>query len=172
MIFQHTWEKVLSGEKTQSRRIVKPEHQVGLTDGWGGPILCVTTGKVFHQKIVYGVGKDYAVQPGRTQKAIARIRITDIRHEDVRRISEEDAKAEGFTHPVEFLRVWSRMHDPTFMLWFDERVHSFLWYAGSIRKDPVIGCGDWSDFQKAIASRSAERYDAWALTFELVRAKP
>ncbi len=31
MIFQHTWEKVLSGEKTETRRLKKGPYSVGRT---------------------------------------------------------------------------------------------------------------------------------------------
>lgn len=39
-----------------------------------------------------------------------RIRITSLRDEDVRQISAEDAAAEGFASPEDFLAVWNLMH--------------------------------------------------------------
>ena len=43
----------------------------------------------------WAVGYVYAVRPGRGQKAVGRIRITNIRREHVQDISEADAIAEG-----------------------------------------------------------------------------
>jgi hypothetical protein len=73
------------------------------------------------------------------------IRITDIRREDVRTISEADAHAEGFTSSLEFLRVWCSMHDK-----------------GAIKASQA---GDYL----MLGARPAALYDAWALTFEAVR---
>ena len=136
MIFQHTWQQVLDGTKTQTRRLVKPGEWVGYI----GKDVLSGTGRT-----VYEVGKTYAVQPGRGQAAVGRIRITSIRQEDVRQISKADALAEGFSGPLEFLRVWCGMHDP-----------AAIKQAGS--------AGDYLQ----IGDRPAERYQAWALTFEVV----
>ena len=54
MIFQHTWEKVLSGEKTETTR------------WWDG--------------FPYKLGRSYAVQPGRGRKSVGRIVIDGIRY--------------------------------------------------------------------------------------------
>ena len=76
---------------------------------------------------------------------MARIRITDIRREDVSNISFEDAVAEGFPDEFEFMRTWLKMYDK------------------QVFRDEYWGL-------KTLAARPAERYDAWALTFELVTA--
>jgi hypothetical protein len=147
MIFQHTWQKVLSGEKTQTRRIVKPgQYQRRDFDLPGAPIV-----QVAHTKngvvgtgtpVVYNVGSTYAVQPARTAKAIARIRILSIRREDVRDISADDAFREGYGGIVDFLRVWTSMHDK------------------SAVEFPNL---------RYLYDRPAEHYQAWVLTFELVK---
>jgi len=91
MIFQYTWEKVLAGQKTQTRRIVKPEHW----EFCDGPELAIDT--VFYgTRIKWQVGRTYAVQPGRGKPAVGRIKITAIRKERVQDITEADAVAEGF----------------------------------------------------------------------------
>lgn len=172
MIFQHTWEKVLSGEKTQTRRIVKPGD--GFTTPLAMEVIGRNPGRVIHtvpsyhnpganfkniysvmngKRIVYEVGNTYAVQPGRTQKAVARIRILDIRREDVRSISWEDTQSEGFTNKVMFFNTWLQMHDPSIYEIFRDY------------KLPYDGIKTASEL---IDSRPANRYDAWALTFELV----
>lgn len=86
MIFQHTLNKVLSGEKWQTRRLAKPNSQP------------------------YTVGNLYAVQPARGKPAVARIRITGIRLERVTSITIEDAIAEGFESCEEFLNAWVEIH--------------------------------------------------------------
>lgn len=135
MIFQHTWEKVLSGQKTQTRRIVKPEHMItfavaleviGRNHGqmlqsapqiprsalpksmWA--VVLPNPIPPWKPKSIYEINKTYAVQPGRGKKAVGRIRITDIRREDVRRISEADVLAEGFNNRHEFMAIWDAMH--------------------------------------------------------------
>lgn len=120
MIFFHTADKVLSGEKTQTRRL----------------------------KGNYAVGKTYSVQPGRGKKAVARIRITLIRREDVRWICYNDVLAEGFESSREFLALWVKLHDRTF------------------REDPQL-----SDpaFLMGLLDRPEELYLAWVLHFELVK---
>ncbi len=127
MIFQHTAALVLAGVKTQTRRPVarggdfhQPPRSV-FTDG-----ECV--------EIVYGlcrnrwrVGQTLAVQPGRGQRAIARIRVTAIRYEArAGAISEVDARAEGYDDPAAFGAVWQAMHgaaaldQPCWCLTFDK----------------------------------------------------
>jgi hypothetical protein len=144
MIFQETWEKVLGGEKTQTRRLVKPHHTKA-----GQP--------------QYKVGQVHAVQPGRAMRSIwwrsekdgsitswipdmenyslwkkiaghpynggwkqLRIRITDVRREPVRDISIEDATAEGFhcgdQHYADvspFIMVWQKLHTKPGTRWQD-----------------------------------------------------
>ena len=97
MIFQETWRQVLAGRKTQTRRVVKA----------GQPCRWV-------------VGKTYAVQPARTQRAVGRIRITDVRRERLGDITPSDARAEGFDTIDEFVQTWTRLHgrfDPEVIVW-------------------------------------------------------
>lgn len=173
MIFQHTWEKVLSGEKTQTRRIVKPKtvfpsnmRSTDNTDGdwmWHGKVFTASACKpgtgywglgYTEARIKYEVGKTYAVQPGRGKKAVARIRILSIRREDVREISGQDVKAEGFDNRVAFMNVWLQMHDPEIY---------------EIYRDYRFPHQEYKQAAPFLRSRPAERYDAWALTFEVVK---
>lgn len=90
-----------------------------------------------------------------------RIRITAIRREDVRDISDKDARAEGFATPMHYLATWLSMHDRPMY----RRLFARLIKAG----------GPWwtmlsSDYERGIMdylrSRPAHLYDAWVLTFE------
>ena len=154
MIFAHTWQKVLSGEKSQTRRIVKPDHRSYVNPSFtGDAITRVKPSTDYFDRDLYAVGKTYAVQPGRGKKQVARIRITDIRQEDVRQISDEDVKAEGFNDPVDFWYVWCNMHDPKIDVY-------------------SIPCG-WQQAlndkaRDSLLRQPADRYQAWVLEFELV----
>jgi hypothetical protein len=154
MIFQHTWDKVMSGVKTQTRRLAKPGDRLRTVENpFGGYIVQAVLSA--SGKPRYQVGQTYAVQPGRGQKGLARIRITNIRREDVRQISAQDAKAEGFESPLDFLRLWVNLHDPSITLSFQARA-----------KDAKHS-GNAQAVIDLLASRSAVDYDAWALTFQL-----
>lgn len=118
MIFQHTWQRVLDGTKTQTRRPCKPGEFYEPADAANGYPEGVfrwkrnDTDEWLERSVPkYIVGKDYAVQPGRGQKAVGRIRITGIRRENVRKISDDDARAEGFASRNAFLYLWQLMHD-------------------------------------------------------------
>lgn len=177
MIFQHTWEKVLSGEKTQTRRIVKPHdyinrwHLNGDDDCTINEILTPRKKPTKYEtsRNVYLLGKTYAVQPGRGQKAIAHIEITDIRHEDVRCISDEDARAEGFDSPLDFLAKWTQMHDRQMQFDRDDEnwADDGTWNYWANRK---WGKADSLVMWSYLAVRPANRFMAWALTFKLVQA--
>lgn len=119
-------------------------------------------------RIKYQGGYDYAVQPGRTKSGLwwnpftheimppvtvpwkdfvpLRIRILSIRREDVRNISEADALSEGGYSPFEYLCLWTSMHDKV----------NLISLKGSTLQDYT-------------ATRPAARYDAWVLTFEVVK---
>ena len=207
MIFTD-WQKVATGEKTQTRRLVKQGEYL-LVDCTTLEPLCVTSEPVLsdmqvtsHEgrfyklvsgdnvyrgfKCPYTVGKTYAVQPAvgnaaiwvkrdgeqlvtwydlyperkeprdgglngvwaRTQGfAPLRIRITHIEREDVRYIIHPDAQAEGFKNAHEFLCAWCAMYDKPMA----ENLENF-----------------WAILNKQIIDRP-ERYQAWAITFELVK---
>ncbi len=86
MIFQHTWEQILAGTKTQTRRLAK-----GAAPPWR-------------------VGRSYAVQPGRGKHAVGRILVTAVRREPLGRLSAGDVQAEGYASRAEFEATWSEMH--------------------------------------------------------------
>jgi hypothetical protein len=101
MIFSHTLQQVIRGEKQQTRRLVKSNE---IFDVEQQAIVKANT------RTMYKVGKSYAVQPNRGKKAVARIMITDIRREPVRAISDADAIHEGFQSRDAFLETWHAIH--------------------------------------------------------------
>lgn len=105
MIFQQTWEWVIEGRKTQTRRRRKPTHEAIHDED--GTITAVTV----NGRRKWQVGKTYSVQPGRSKAGVARIRLTGIREEEVTRISEADARAEGYKNREVFFAVWRAMYD-------------------------------------------------------------
>jgi len=101
MIFAYTIDKVIHGKKWQTRRLVKQDEQF---ERDRQRVIKM------NMRIVYEVGKSYAVQPNRGKKSIARILLTGIRCERVEKINEEDAVAEGFPSRDAFINTWYSIH--------------------------------------------------------------
>lgn len=101
MIFAHTLDKVICGEKWQTRRLVKP-----------GEAFDSDQRRVLKQgkRTLFEIGKSYAVQPNRGKTAVARILLTGLRKERVGAITERDAQAEGFASRAEFIETWKTIH--------------------------------------------------------------
>jgi hypothetical protein len=96
MIFAHTHELVVSGRKTATRRLVK-----------GDKPRC-------------RVGQPLAVQPGRGQKAVCRVLVTEVSRARLGEMTDEDGRAEGYNDLQAFRAVWERMHgswDPEAAVW-------------------------------------------------------
>ena len=104
MIFQYTLDLLLSGRKTQTCRIAKPnENAVRASDG---SIVAVTLRG--HDK--YRVGKTYAVQPARAKPAVARIGLVGIEHKRISEVTLQEAQAEGYATREAFFEVWRNIH--------------------------------------------------------------
>ncbi len=103
MIFQYTLDLLLSGRKTQTRRIAKAGETAIPADD---RIIAVQT----HGRDKYRVGKTYAVQPSRTAASVARIRLIGLKRERAGDISLEDAQAEGYASREEFFATWQQIH--------------------------------------------------------------
>lgn len=187
-------EQIVKGRKTQTRRPVKDGEWLDSLD-WGVRLHSRTTKLPTSKgRMKVRIGKDYSVCGGRgwpctlwkpesgeiyypsgerdSQHFVMcngyvplRILITDIRREDVRGISSEDAEAEGFRSEAEFLLTWCGFYDKRIrglvqtdgvVLWVDG--------AGVPCASDVVDFGGW-----LITTRPAELYQAWAYTFEVLR---
>ncbi|MGI8854587.1 MAG: hypothetical protein ACR2JW_02450 [Thermomicrobiales bacterium] len=107
MQFSATWQDVLAGRKTMTRRIAKPTDTAVMGGQHGDQVEAVRGPKMLR----WAVGRTYPVQPGRGKHAIGRIRITAICYcERAGGISEEDSRAEGFESASEFRAVYGRLN--------------------------------------------------------------
>lgn len=110
-------ELILAGKKTTTRRVIKSDQYA---DAVGGMVFGVRR----DGKYVWEMGKDYAVQPGRGKRAVARIKILEIRRERLRDCTADDCRAEGlepdeslspFMQNVDLLdrweALWNSLHD-------------------------------------------------------------
>ncbi|HRQ41846.1 MAG TPA: ASCH domain-containing protein [Chloroflexota bacterium] len=110
MLFQYTYQLILNDKKTETRRQINPGEK--LLDN---PKRVEVNGRVKWQ-----VGRSYAIQPGRSQKAVGRIRITDIKMQPPGQMQTEDARAEGFPSLDDFWQTWLQIHkhfDPDLAFW-------------------------------------------------------
>ena len=119
MLFIHTIDKVLSGEKTQTRRLAKDDE--GMIFGRVGSICqdieeyinsYPRMGVSYIERVRFQIGKTYAAQPGRGKPQQGRIKITAIRCEHLLEITDADAIKEGFASRDEFLAAWDKINGP------------------------------------------------------------
>lgn len=174
MIFQHTWEKVLSGEKTVTSRLPK-KGETAQIQSWfikePGEGLVMPFGKLkdWHQvlavytpngRLKWAVGKTYAVQTGRNQKGVARIRILEMWREDVREITAESACEEGCHGLIDFWNLWRMMHDGEHIV--------VVVPSGQSIEDSYREALRPARAGEEYLRNLAKRYDAWRIRFELV----
>jgi hypothetical protein len=110
MIFQQTYQLILDNNKTATRRLVNPNDR--LLDN---PKRVETNGRTKWQ-----VGRSYAIQPGRGQTAVGRIRMTGIHKQPLGQMTTEDAVAEGYPSLDDFQQAWLKIHndfDPDLVVW-------------------------------------------------------
>lgn len=176
MLFAHTWEKVLSGEKTQTRRIVKPGDHLSYWPSYWANYRAVYNLNVngvpvdpseSDGRLRWRLYQVLTVQPGRTRKGVAQIRITDLRREDARNISPGDVRQEGFLFKADFLNAWTQMHDNP----AHQHLMSDLLAREYQRQGLPVPEWVWADWLAYLNTRPAERYDCWAITFERVTAQ-
>jgi hypothetical protein len=109
MNFQHyLLEKVITGQKTQTRRIKKPGEKIWTAwENFNDCSYFVNTPKG-HLK--WMEGNTYAAAPGRGKCGQAHIKLLRIGQARACDISEADARAEGFASRDEFLAAWDAIN--------------------------------------------------------------
>lgn len=143
MIFQHTWQAIVDGNKTMTRRVVKPGEKLLFSDDTNQFYMVTSEGRVR-----WATRRSYAVQPGRGKPAIARIRIVTICQEPLQAISEADAVAEGWPYRDtrgDFLGVK-----------YGYLLAPIPWYAHV-----------WDSINRKPGTRWADNPSVWVLTFEV-----
>jgi hypothetical protein len=114
MIFQHTAQWVLdrsphtSEPKTQTRRPAKRDDIIITTLGDPHDRTIVAVER--NGRLLYEVGRTYAIQPGRGKHGLGRFRLLAIKREQAKDISEADAHAEGFASPAAFQEIWLKLY--------------------------------------------------------------
>lgn len=96
--------KVLSGEKTVTRRVMKTDAM--------GLVPCR-----------YKVNKTYAVQPGRGKPSIGRLHVLDVSSTPLLPMTLEEANREGFAYIADLMHRWQTMggalHDRVWRIEFE-----------------------------------------------------
>lgn len=125
MIFTHENSvRIMSGQKTQTRRLCKPGDTIYRCDG--SQVVYRASGRER-----WKTGKAYAIQPGRGRPAVGQIVLTQITIDmnGAEGISEADAHAEGYASRESFLDAWAWINgiytrtQPVFVLTFFEATH-------------------------------------------------
>jgi hypothetical protein len=171
--------KVLDQSKWQTRR---PEQDGDRYDALNSRV--VRTSRNGRAMTLWQVGKKYAIQPGRAKKGLGHFEVVNIRSEDVRHISHDDAMAEGFASRLDFLAVWIGFYDKRVKL---EKVDQGYWHLTITTPDVVKkikgGTLRTSGVQVEVTDhpviilnlikehRPDKLYQAWALTFRLVESE-
>lgn len=180
MLFVHTIDAVLKLLKTQTRRITTPTD-IAYAAGneiWRGNGAISAVYRKNDQRAgraLYVVGSEYAAQPGRGKRALARIQIDNIRREDVRAISDVDVKAEGFEDQQAFWETWVAMHDKQALYAVQKfreignNTPGIPWYERGFRVAHDHGDKETYSYTTAeyLATRPAERYTAWCIDFHV-----
>ncbi len=122
--FQHTLRQLLTGEKTETSRIALPEPDgTGLRDGemfrWPNGVKAVQRFNASQMKwiTVWLEGQEYAIQPARGVRSVGRYRVEAIWWQDVRSLTAQQIKAEGFSSAQAFDALWQKMHGEHYEAW-------------------------------------------------------
>lgn len=176
--FNHTLAALLSGKKTETSRFALPEPDGTTAVGcemiqWPNGRRSVMRGKANNSgwSIRWEQGKDYAIQPGRGVKSVGRFVVDQIWRQDVRTLTPEQVKAEGFAVKgdmgseswFKFLQVWAAMHDRQFEFRFDPQIVDYRVREG--RQRDIVA---WDTLKNMISARPAERYQAWRMTIRVL----
>lgn len=166
MIFQYTHQQVMDGSKTLTSRIVKPNDNalcipdnslMALVEGTAGTIKTVYSEN--GNRLRWQVGRCYAIQPARTAKATGRFELLAIKRYDVRDITADEARREGFDNELAFWQVWCSMHDK----------RAFDYVAIPIRHE-VERAREYLKRRLDHGMPIDDKFQAWQLAFKLVES--
>jgi len=115
LFIQILCEKIFTGLKTQTRRVVLP-NQVAETDEHG-TILRIYQDTPKGRRLKWEVGRTYAICPGRGKPAQGRIQLIGIRREFLQDITVEDIKAEGIIPQPIILNISTAYRGAWIHLW-------------------------------------------------------
>jgi len=198
MIFQHTWQQVLDGSKTQSRRLVKPNERL-LTDRQGKPWVDMALNG--HDRRKWYIGQTIAVQPGRGQFAIwyrrldeNKVQIWNDHHQGVPNIfSQHTYSEDGKSHWRELrIRITGirqeRLQDITYADARREGCDPIVeiesskfdpvalgWMVGPVtykKSSRDVYAELWDAIHTAPGTRWNENPEVWVLEFALVELSP
>lgn len=163
-------DRILAGKKTQTRRPVKESDSFRF-DGGAYPEVHRNGRLLWYKPGIY------AIQPGRGKPRVGHLQIKDIKIEDVRNISLEDAIAEGFESQLGFLATWIAFYDKG--IWLDRidipvrNMRVGDWYMHCTQRDHKWFQDSASEdfIWDVIKGRSAQLYQAYAITFVLHSAE-
>lgn len=162
MIFQHTIDSVLSGEKTQTSRIWKDSWAISFVSSESGDIRAIYSchDKQPFKRLRYEVGQVLSVQPARGQKGVAKIRILELAKRDVRSFTFAEIEKEGFEHAQDFIQLWAQMHDKAYYTTMPVKTFDGNSYDSVYEK-----------WLRGFSERPAEFYQALVIGFELVQGE-
>lgn len=151
---------------TETRRIVKPGHLTSrpYPDDRDRIFAVITLDMIGRQRNVYRVGDALAIQLGRGKRAIGRTQpIKSITRQDVHEMMPEQAIASGFPTVLDYLLVWTGLHDPTALNY----ANCDLLRAEYVRQSQTelwitLGGDRWLRY---LGERPAVRYDAWVISW-------
>lgn len=150
-------ELIKSGDKTQTRRLRKPDHY-----HMAGMVHEVLRGRVFSlakgRRLKWEVGRTYAVCPGRGKHQVARIRLLGIKCEKIQDISYEDIGAEGIT------RIWPVPMNTAYLITGAKNEDELKWHL--FRAEFA---GLWDSINKKAGSFWSDNPEVWVLEFELAK---
>lgn len=163
MIFQHTIDSVLSGEKTQTSRIWKDDYTFSCDEYDRELPNVILSMKAFDAgKIhrLYQVGQVLSVQPARGQKGVAKIRILELAKRDVRSFTFAEIEKEGFEHAQDFIQLWAQMHDKAYYTTMPVKTFDGNSYDSVYEK-----------WLRGFSERPTEFYQALVIRFELAQGE-
>jgi hypothetical protein len=101
----------------------------------------------------------------------AYIRFTDVRQGDVRHLSHKDVLAEGFNSKIDLLERWVSKHDTKMGFYCPDpaitgSLNVYKYFANRKEKWVTV---DGDTLLAVINARPAEAYQAWVMSFSLVK---